>query len=78
MVALEQGVDLSLGPPDSGGAGDDLGPERDFAAGPGGEHVNGGFVNSGDGSEGAGNQVQLVLNNEFRGRQGPPRALPCF
>ena len=71
MVALEQGVDLSLGPPDGGGAGDDLGAERDFAAGPGCEHVNGRFVNSGDGSEGTGDQVQLVLNNEFRGRQGP-------
>ena len=58
----EEGQDLLLGPADRGGGGDDLGASP--LAVPA-EVVDRRLVEAGDGAEGAGDQVQLVLDDEI-------------
>ncbi len=63
-IAQEEGFDLVFGAADGGGGGDDFGPHLLTIDLPGGEVVDGGFVESDERSERTGDQVQLVLDDQ--------------
>ena len=60
-VAVEKSFDLLLGAADGGGGGNDFGTDTVLRA----QEINGGFVESGKSPERTGNEMKLVLNDEF-------------
>ena len=71
----EQGLNLILGAAHGGGGGDDLGPRRRPVKAAHAQRFDGGFIQPHHGAERAGNQMQLVLDDEVRRRQRTVEAL---
>jgi hypothetical protein len=75
--AAEEGADLALGAADGGGRGDDLRADADVAVAALAERVEGGLVEADHRAERAGDQVELVLDDEVgREQNGAAAARP--
>jgi hypothetical protein len=72
----EESSNLGFRLPYGGGAGNDFGPEAPpFSEVPLSQVSYSRFVNPGDGAERTRNEMQFVLDDEFRGEQRPAERL---